>query len=41
MNPGIGFRVQGTVFRAFPAEKVWVPKENWYEAPAKKDKEKK
>jgi hypothetical protein len=41
MNPGIGLRVQGTVFRAVPAEKVWVPKENWYEAPAKKDEEKK
>jgi hypothetical protein len=39
MNPGIGARVQGAVFRAFPAEKVWVPKEKWFEAPAKKDKE--
>jgi hypothetical protein len=29
MNPGIGLRVEGTVFRAFPAEKVWVLKHKW------------
>jgi len=23
-----------------PAEKVWVPRENWYEAPAKKEENK-
>jgi len=23
-----------------PAEKVWLPRENWYEAPAKKEEDK-
>jgi len=34
-----GVQIMSPHYMADPAEKVWVPKENWYEAPAKKDKE--
>ncbi|OPY03937.1 MAG: putative MscS family protein.1 precursor [Syntrophaceae bacterium PtaB.Bin038] len=32
-----GVQIMSPHYVADPAEKVWVPKENWYEAPAKKD----
>ena len=35
-----GVQILSPHYEADPAEKVWVPKENWYEAPAKKDEEK-
>jgi small-conductance mechanosensitive channel len=34
-----GVQIMSPHYVADPAEKVWVPKENWYEAPAKKDEE--
>jgi small-conductance mechanosensitive channel len=34
-----GVQIMSPHYMADPAEKVWVPKENWYEAPAKKDGE--
>ncbi len=35
-----GVQIMSPHYVADPAEKVWVPKENWYEAPAKKDEDK-
>ncbi len=32
-----GVQIMSPHYRADPAEKVWVPKEKWHEAPAKKD----
>ena len=34
-----GVQIMSPHYMADPAEKVWVPKEKWYEAPAKKDEE--
>ena len=34
-----GVQIMSPHYVADPAEKVWVPKENWYEAPAKKESE--
>jgi small-conductance mechanosensitive channel len=34
-----GVQILSPHYVADPAEKVWVPKEKWYEAPAKKDEE--
>ena len=34
-----GVQIMSPHYVADPAEKVWVPKENWYEAPAKKEGE--
>jgi small-conductance mechanosensitive channel len=34
-----GVQILSPHYVADPAEKVWVPRENWYEAPAKKDEE--
>ena len=36
-----GVQILSPHYEADPPEKVWVPKENWYEAPAKKDEENK
>jgi small-conductance mechanosensitive channel len=36
-----GVQIMSPHYEADPAEKVWVPRENWYEAPANKDEEKK
>jgi hypothetical protein len=32
-----GVQIMSPHYRSDPAEKVWVPKDKWYEAPAKKD----
>jgi small-conductance mechanosensitive channel len=34
-----GVQILSPHYVADPAEKVWVPRENWYESPAKKDEE--
>jgi len=34
-----GVQILSPHYEADPAEKVWVPRKNWYEAPAKKDEE--
>ena len=34
-----GVQIMSPHYMADPAEKVWVPKEKWYEAPTKKDEE--
>ncbi len=34
-----GVQIMSPHYVADPAEKVWVPRENWYEAPAKKNEE--
>jgi small-conductance mechanosensitive channel len=34
-----GVQILSPHYKADPAEKVWVPKDKWYEAPAKKDTE--
>jgi small-conductance mechanosensitive channel len=36
-----GVQILSPHYKADPAEKVWVPKDKWYEAPAKKDEENK
>jgi small-conductance mechanosensitive channel len=36
-----GVQIMSPHYVADPAEKVWVPRQNWYEAPAKKDEENK
>jgi len=36
-----GVQIMSPHYMADPAEKVWVPRQNWYEAPAKKDEENK
>ncbi|MBP1721272.1 MAG: MscS Mechanosensitive ion channel, partial [Deltaproteobacteria bacterium] len=36
-----GVQIMSPHYMADPAEKVWVPKENWYEAPAIKAEDKK
>jgi small-conductance mechanosensitive channel len=35
-----GVQIMSPHYVADPAEKVWVPKENWYEPPAKKEEDK-
>ncbi len=35
-----GVQIMSPHYEADPSEKVWVPKENWYEAPAKKEEDK-
>jgi small-conductance mechanosensitive channel len=34
-----GVQIMSPHYRSDPAEKVWVPKDKWYESPAKKDEE--
>jgi small-conductance mechanosensitive channel len=34
-----GVQILSPHYEADPAEKVWVPKDKWHEAPAKKDEE--
>jgi small-conductance mechanosensitive channel len=34
-----GVQIMSPHYMADPAEKVWVPRQNWYEAPAKKEEE--
>ena len=36
-----GVQIMSPHYETDPAEKVWVPKENWYEAPAEKNKDSK
>jgi small-conductance mechanosensitive channel len=36
-----GVQIMSPHYRSDPAEKVWVPKDKWHEAPAKKDEENK
>jgi len=35
-----GVQIMSPHYMSDPAEKVWVPRENWYEAPAKKEEDK-
>lgn len=35
-----GVQIMSPHYEADPADKVWVPRENWYEAPAKKEEDK-